>query len=413
MGNRISFSLGDYFHPRAFVLSFVALFISMILCVGLVISSSDTEHASDITPTGKIMANVTVAAQEPEPEPEPEPKPEPEPEISPETSPPPPSSETVGTPPPIPAEPEVPVGPLEENETTEPTDTTKLPETESHTEHNPIPEIPVIEDSIAGLSETTPYGPLPIVRATDGLKSFDAYKTPFSLNPTTKGIVSLVMIDYGLSETFSKSAVETIAAPISFVASPYSENLQAKISAARAKGFEMWLAIPTQSSNFADNDTGPLSILSSLNEKQNITRLNTILGRATGYAGVAFINAPDIPPESIEFQKVIQSIAQRGLGATQTNLTDVLVKDMTAPQNIPFIQGNIWLDKDLRKESIITSLTTAENQAIEKGYVVAAFHPSPLIFKLIADWQKSLAAKNIQLAPLTYAIHQHSLIKQK
>ncbi|HAJ89702.1 MAG TPA: hypothetical protein DCM27_01615, partial [Rhodospirillaceae bacterium] len=84
---------------------------------------------------------------------------------------------------------------------------------------DPTPEpLTAIEDSIAGLSQQTPYGALPIIRESDGLKSFDAYKAPFKLKAETKGVISLVMTDYGLSEKLAQSAVDMLPAGTSFVA---------------------------------------------------------------------------------------------------------------------------------------------------------------------------------------------------
>lgn len=375
--------LGDYFHLKFFALSFSALLLLVITTIGILSSSKDTSHSST-APTGKVMSVIQIVQKHVAPEPAPLPPHEPTPTVS-ETLP-----ETLNT------------APLEAID--------KQPETtQSASDIAPQP----IEDSVAGLSEETPYGSLPIVRTTDGMKPFDAYKTPFALKPDTKAVISLVMIDFGLSDKTSKEALDKLPPFITMVASPYSSNLQAKVSAARAKGQELWVSIPTQTTNFAENDTGPSSLLASINVKQNISRLNTTLGRATGYAGVAFINAPDFPDTSLEFQSVIDAIAKRGLGITQLDTADGILKSTTQKTTAPFIQNALWIDTLLQKDAILSALSGLESSAIEKSYIVAAFRPSPLTFTLITEWQKNLSTKNIQLAPLSYAIHQDGLTKKK
>lgn len=382
-GKNIADLIGDYFSPRSFLICFLGLILLSIAGGGFIILSTASSQETEVAtaPTGKVMASVQVVeAPQPKEEPAEEPTKEPVKEekvIS--RLPPPPPTQT------------------EEN--------LAAPETPE------TPETPEIEDSITGLSETSVHGALPITRQSDGLTVFEAYKAPFSLNAKTKGVIALVLVDYGLSESMSKSALQNLPPAINFATSPYAENIQQKISAARGKGFETWMTLPTQPTNFTSNDTGSLSILATLNETQNMKRLYAILGRATGYVGVTFINSPDISENSIEFQKVMQSIQKRGLGITQLSPTDDLVKHLATEQKTPFIQSNLWLDTDVDKTSIAQFLSKTETQAIENGYVVAAFHPSPLTIHLISDWQKTLSAKNIQLAPLTYAIHQHNLMK--
>lgn len=280
------------------------------------------------------------------------------------------------------------------------------PKPEPITEEAPHPTETTIEDSIAGLSETTPFGSLPIVRASDGLRSFDAYKTPFKLLGDTKGIISFVMVDFGLSDKLTKSAIETLPAATTFVASPYSEDLQPKVSGARSKGMEVWMGVPMQGTkNSVTLNPGPNTILAGLNAKENISRLNTHLGRATGYAGIAFDTKPSFTEDSPELKAVINAAWTRGLGVAQLESSDTLLNQAAARYNVPFIQGDIWIDGISTKEAITNALAQVEKESLSNGHAVAAFHPSLLTYAIIAEWQKSLAEKHIQLAPLTYAVH--------
>lgn len=278
-------------------------------------------------------------------------------------------------------------------------------------EHKPAPQVEEptasieVEDSIAGLSETSKLGPLPIIRASDNLKSVEAYKAPFKLSADTKGVISLVMVDYGLSDKLTKAAVQTLPTMTTFIASPYAHDLQPKISGARSSGMEVWMSIPMQGNvNSQTSNMGPNAILSGLNAKENLVRLNTHLGKATGYAGVAFDVKPTFAEGSKDLQALITSISLRGLGIAQLETTDTLIAAAAGQTTAPFAHGNTWIDSILMRDDILKSLADIEKKSLADGQAIASFHPSPLIYSVIAEWQKGLSAQKIQLAPLTYAI---------
>jgi hypothetical protein len=111
-----------------------------------------------------------------------------------------------------------------------------------------------VEDAIAGLYETTSYGPLPIKRLTDNKTVFELYRPPFERRPDSSGLIALVMVDYGLSDKLSAKAITTLPSAISMTVSPYSRMMQPKVTGARAYGHEVWLQIPIQDINFGQDD---------------------------------------------------------------------------------------------------------------------------------------------------------------
>lgn len=268
-----------------------------------------------------------------------------------------------------------------------------------------------IEDSLAGLSEETAFGYLPIIRKSDGLTSFQAYASPFKLNPDTKSIISLVMVDYGLSDSLSNEALKTLPKGLNFVVSPYSDNLQPKISKARAKGIEIWMGIPLQQPETSPETSpkiltathiGPNTILTGLTTAENKSRIQTHLGRATGYVGIAFDTPPSFPSGSDSLESLLNIASTRGLGVAQLAPQDTLIKTAAQNSQTPYIGGDLWIDTALIKKDILNALSEIEEHSLETGHTVAMFHPSPLMIKVIGEWQTSLAEKHIQLAPLTY-----------
>lgn len=369
---QIKNTVDGIFPLKTFCLSLALLIITLFTTIG--IYQIFAKPVEDITPTGKVMATLELAKKV--------------------------EDQPIQT---IVEEPKDTPKPIEgEGDTAHPLTAADLPEATE-----PEPTEIVIEDSIAGLTEKTPDGFLPIVRASDGLKSFDAYKAPFKLTPETKGVISLVMVDYGLSDKLAKHALETLPAATNFVASSYSSNLQAKLSAARSKGMEVWMGIPMQG---AANDTnivnmGPNTILSGLNTKENVARLNAHLGKATGYAGIAFDVKPSFEEASPDLKSLLNTVSLRGLGIAQLYPKDPVISIAATQTNAPYINGDLWIDGRLTKTDITNALSAIEKISLDNGHAVAVFHPSMLTASIISEWQKSLAAKHIQLAPMTYSVH--------
>ncbi len=261
-----------------------------------------------------------------------------------------------------------------------------------------------VEDAIAGLYETTSYGPLPIKRLTDGKTAFELYRPPFSRHAETTGLISLVMADYGLSDKISAKAITTLPAAISMAISPYARMMQPKVTGARAYGHEVWLQLPIQDSSFGINDPGPATLLSGIKKEQNIMRLKTTLGRATGYVGLTFLSAPDFSGSTDGIDFLFDFMSQRGLAFSSADTKDTLSSETVARIAVPFGKGNLWLNGNLAYQDITESLKTIESIAKKDGVAIAYFYPSPKIISTLAQWQKTLADKNIQLAPLSAAI---------
>jgi hypothetical protein len=375
--------MGDYFHPKSFLICFSALMLASIGVAGFLISHEGESHSA---PTGKIMATVNLVPKAVEKE-----------------------AEKAALPPVEASEPHTAEPHTAESHTTE----IHTPENEAPTELAAEPEkeaVMDVEDSVAGLTESSSYGMLPVI-GKDGMTAFSAYKAPFKLLGDTKGVISLVMVDYGLSDKASKAALERLPAPISFSISPYASNTQGKVTAARKNGQEVWMNIPIQGKDFAKNDNGPSSVLSGLKKDLNILRLNSSLGRATGYAGITFSVEPDFPDLSVELQAVIDAITSRGLGITQLDLADARIAAAAKQSKSEFVQSTVAFDSDAPKDVILKALESLESTAQNSGYVVTTFPPTQSAFDAISEWHATLPEKHIQLAPLTYAIHQKNLLK--
>ena len=265
---------------------------------------------------------------------------------------------------------------------------------------------PPIEDAVAGLHESTPFGMVPVVRKNDNLTAFKAYQTEFVPLADTRAIISLVMVDFGLSQSTSEKAIVNLPEPVTFSLSPYSRDAQKMTTSARQGGHEVWLNVPIQHGGFGIDDSGSLSILVNAGIDQNKSRLLTSLGKATGYAGVIDLDTPAFSDAAADLENIYSAIAERGLALAQGNPKDTVTGAFAASHKAPFIQNDVWIDKSVSPQAVAEELEKLKQLALNGNIAVGFFHPYPAVIAAIKDWSLQLGKDKIQLAPLSAAINQ-------
>jgi polysaccharide deacetylase 2 family uncharacterized protein YibQ len=261
---------------------------------------------------------------------------------------------------------------------------------------NALPPAPV-----EGLTENRNGKILPLTRLQDDMSPFQAYKKPFTAVPG-KALVSIVVVDFGLSEKLSTSMLDNLSPEISLVMSPYTAGAAKWASAARAYGHEFWISLPMQTKAFGTDDTGPTSILSNASLEQNQERLFNVLGSAVGYVGLVTEKDHVLKSDDVGAEPILKQILGRGLALAESNPEIPaygLSKAMEAGH--PYVQNNFWIDTDLRPDAIDRALKDVELQATRKGKAIAFLHPYPVTIKKVQEWIKDAEGKGIQIAPLS------------
>lgn len=264
---------------------------------------------------------------------------------------------------------------------------------------NALPAAP-----ISGLSESFEGRQLPVVRMEDEMTPFQAYKKPFQ--PVAgRPIVSIVVVDFGLSETLSKSILENMPTDISVALTPYADEPSKWASSARAYGHEFWLMLPMQTKEFGTDDSGPSTLLLNASAEENQKRLFTIMGQTVGYAGIVSQKGHQFASESPVSEPLLKQIFGRGLAFAESNPDiSALGLSMAMQDGYPYVQNNFWLDDDLRPDAIDRKLGEFELQATKKGKAIAFVHPYPAVMNKIQDWIKGAEEKGIQVAPLSAVV---------
>lgn len=262
-----------------------------------------------------------------------------------------------------------------------------------------------IQEVASGLTEDSPDGKLPIVSKVDGLTPFKAYSAEFMPDPAAKALVSFVMVDYGLSQKNSSTAISQLPSGVSFALDAYTRDAQKWTSDARKLNHEVWLSLPLQAKNYPQIDTGPKTVLAAMSADEAIkTRLPKTLGIATGYAGLVTDNASAFASASPSLQKILSSAAERGLGIVQSDPSDKTFGPLVAQTKAPFAQANLWLDGVSSDKDLLARFIELEASAVKNKKLIVFFRPYPATIAAISKWSKDASTRGIQLAPLSAVI---------
>lgn len=252
---------------------------------------------------------------------------------------------------------------------------------------------------IPGLYESTDYGPLPIINKEDGMTAFKAYKKPANKN-LEKPSIAFIMTDMGLNDKQTENLISNLPDIVSFSFSPYAWNVKALMMMARQEGHETWLTLPLETKNYPLEDPGPLSILISSEVKQNQLRLNTLLGKASGYVG--FITNKDhvFRAEDVRNKQSFKEIFGRGLAIIDSNDKSInFVEDLAKTKGYPYAQNDFWLDEDLTPLALNQKLRQALEQSRNSGTAIVMLRPYPASIKTLQKFMTSVAAQEFNIVP--------------
>lgn len=250
-----------------------------------------------------------------------------------------------------------------------------------------------------GMGEETSFGILPIIRKEDGLTSFRAYQTPYTLSShiIEKPAIAFVMKDFGISEETSETTMNLLPNEISLSLSPYAEHPQDWIKKALEQKREVWTFLPVETLSIEQNDTGPLTIMKRANFDKSYKLFHRLIGSNTGSVGIASYSDAIMNQSESALESIISESYGRGLGYLELNPSapDFLVT-MAVKSNAPYIKADMELLYPTGSEN---SFETLENIARDQGYAVAVVPPYPDIIKHLAIWIEKVGKIDYTIVP--------------
>lgn len=262
------------------------------------------------------------------------------------------------------------------------------------------PGDPLAKAPIDGLFESTEFGNVPQVRPVDKLTPFQAYKRPYAY--AGRPMIALLVKDFGLSDTSSQKALQTLPADVTFLISPYSDAPEKWSTDARNDGHEIWLDVKFENDDYPLSDPGSQALLAGQSLKYNQDRLMWHLARASGYAGITGSTDYVFESASAILQPLMKTTFRHGLGFMEMN-TDAsgLIETLAVTLNAPYARASVFINDQNQSATQGSPLKELERLASERGYAIGILNPYDSSIEQIKTWIDSLEGKGYALAPVS------------
>jgi polysaccharide deacetylase 2 family uncharacterized protein YibQ len=254
---------------------------------------------------------------------------------------------------------------------------------------------------VEGLSESSGKGPLPVKRK-DGLTVFDAYRRPFDRSYIDAPLISIAIMNLGLSSAATESAIKNMPEEISLILSPYAGSLDFWVSEARSYGHEVWLTLPTETESYPLRDPGPHTLLINATEIENQRKLEWTMSQTEGYVGFVTEYHPNFINAYNDMRPIVGNIYNRGLAFVDGFSEPTLIpQSMALGAGAPYATIDVWIDIEPSKSQITANLKKLEEIARERGMAAGVIHAYPVSYQHIKEWASDLERSGFVLAPLS------------
>lgn len=259
----------------------------------------------------------------------------------------------------------------------------------------PVPDLALVEQTVAG--------PLPRI-AEDGSQAWHVYAHP-AADAGGRPRIAVVISGMGLREAPTRMAVQRLPPPVTLAFAPYGEGLQEWVAQARAAGHEVLLELPMEPYDYPENDPGPHALLTGLSAEENTSRLEWLLSRFAGYAGVINFFGGKFTTSETALGPVMAELKGRGLMIVDNqSASRSKISDIARQIDMPFVSATAQLDVDLTAAGIDAALADLERKAAAEGFAAGVGSPLPLTIERISLWAAQLNARGIILVPVTALI---------
>ena len=249
-----------------------------------------------------------------------------------------------------------------------------------------------------------PEGPLPVI-APDGRMAWQVYARPFELTDPKIPKIAVIIGGLGLSQAATEAAIQQLPGAVSLAFVPYARDLEGWIAQARAAGHEVLLELPMEPFDYPNNDPGPHTLLTTLDSDENLTRLDWLLSRFTGYVGVTNFMGAKFTASAASMEPILAELNDRGLLYLDSKATrNSVAGDITAELEMPSVVSNKFIDRVASRVAIDARLFELERIAKSSGVAVGIGFPYPVTVERVSEWARALRQKRYALAPLSAVV---------
>jgi uncharacterized protein len=253
------------------------------------------------------------------------------------------------------------------------------------------------------LVEKSHYGLLPRIGA-DGARPADIYARPSLVPENLKAAprVALLIGGLGLSEDGTADAIRQLPGGVSLAFAPYGPQVARQAADARDAGHEIFLQAPMEPFDYATNNPGPHTLLTSASDAQILDDLHWLMTRFSGYVGVTNFLGAKFTAEEAPLSLTLRDIASRGLIYVDDGSSPrSLARNMAVHLALPAADADVVIDAVQKPQAIEEALTRLEAMARANGSALGVATALPMSVEHISRWARSLEARGLALTPVS------------
>ena len=259
-------------------------------------------------------------------------------------------------------------------------------------------------DPAPALIERSPFGALPRI-SPDGVRPLDIYARRPNPAALTQARIAIIVGGIGLNSEMTVKAIEDLPSDITLALSPYGDDIDSWMEAARLSGHELLIQAPMEPFDYPDNDAGPQSLLTGLKPQQNLQRLSWIMAQTTNYVGLVNFMGDRFTSHTERMNEFLTEVKSRGLmylddGSVPRSKASQLAEELS----VPFVKANMVLDASLSEDTIGTQLMELETMARQNGVAVASATAFPVTLNALEAWSKRLEERGLSLVPISHVL---------
>ncbi len=213
-------------------------------------------------------------------------------------------------------------------------------------------------------------------------------------------VIGIVIDDLGIDRRRTARAMR-LPAPVTLAFLPYARHLAEQAGRARAGGHEILVHVPMEPEG-AGADPGPNPLLAGLPAAELRVRLDWMLTRFPGYVGINNHMGSKFTSDTGAMDVIAAELKARGLLFLDSRTAKgAIAYERARAAGVPAAVRQVFLDRDPARKAIDAELARLEALARKQGHAIAIGHPHDATLDALEAWLPTLAAKGLQLAPVS------------
>lgn len=220
--------------------------------------------------------------------------------------------------------------------------------------------------------------------------------------PPDQPVIAVVITGLGLSADATKAAITLLPPEVTLSFTPYSKRLKDWIAMARVFGHEVMLDLPMEADG-AEEAIGHFGLVSAAAPRENLARLEAVLGRGSAFVGVAGAYGDTFLDRSAALRPILARLRERGLifldNAPRGRAPS---SALAADLRLPYAASDGKVDDGLAsRHAVDARLVQAESRALERGGAVVMAEALPVSIERIATWLLGLSERGVEVTPIS------------